>query len=505
MSTQHQEKKLSEETTQEIESNKNAAQAAAQENLQVLKTRSGNQNGMTRNQDILLDQSVRPEDSISQVNSQASNGSNKSKASSTSSQVKKRLLEETAKRKAIEVQMEALKAEQEIAERRFQGQLQREIEELRMKHRREEEENRLKREEEFLKIKSQLEQATVVERIYAQAQENQSLVVPSPSLSPSSNKVSLQQAGDNSTSASYDLQKTGNNSPPTNTCSGIQVAPVSNGIQVAPVSNSIQVAPATSTDVLKEFLDNLITNQHSNSLALKLPSHEVPIFSGNPLEYTHFIRAFENLIEERTNSESSRLYYLVQYTSGEVKELMQSCLSMKEGEGYQAAKKLLKQRFGQNYKIATAYVERLTRGPAIRSEDSAALQNLSVCLTTCRNVLKDIGYLSQIENPDSLRRIIARLPYDTRKRWRSNVDNIIVKFDREIKLEDIVDFVDRESRIANHPVFGDISDKRKSEVEKKMLYTSKQRGISFATHADSNYESNNHHSCLFPTRESSTL
>ena len=31
--------------------------------------------------------------------------------------------------------------------------------------------------------------------------------------------------------------------------------------------------------------------------------------------------------------------------------------------------KLLKQRYGQNYKIATAYVDKVTKGPAIKSED----------------------------------------------------------------------------------------------------------------------------------------
>ena len=40
------------------------------------------------------------------------------------------------------------------------------------------------------------------------------------------------------------------------------------------------------------------------------------------------MKAFECLIESRTESSSSRLYYLVQYTEGEVQELMRSCLAM---------------------------------------------------------------------------------------------------------------------------------------------------------------------------------
>ena len=50
-------------------------------------------------------------------------------------------------------------------------------------------------------------------------------------------------------------------------------------------------------------------------------------------------------------SNSARLYYLVQYTSGEVRELMRSCLAMKPEDGYQEARTLLKDRYGQSYRI----------------------------------------------------------------------------------------------------------------------------------------------------------
>ena len=38
-------------------------------------------------------------------------------------------------------------------------------------------------------------------------------------------------------------------------------------------------------------------------------------------------------------------------------------------EGYPEARKLLKQGYGQSCKIATAYVDKVTKGPAIKSED----------------------------------------------------------------------------------------------------------------------------------------
>ena len=59
-----------------------------------------------------------------------------------------------------------------------------------------------------------------------------------------------------------------------------------------------------------------------NDTSLMLPQPELPVFGGDPIEHCSFIRAFESIIESRTQISSSRLYYLVQYTSGDVNELM---------------------------------------------------------------------------------------------------------------------------------------------------------------------------------------
>ena len=94
------------------------------------------------------------------------------------------------------------------------------------------------------------------------------------------------------------------------------------------------------------------------------------------------MRAFEHLVERKTLSPSSRLYYLVQHTSGSVQELMKSCLTMREQEGYVEAKRLLKERYGQGYKLAAAHVKRLVEGPQIKAEDGTALEQFSIQLTS---------------------------------------------------------------------------------------------------------------------------
>ena len=76
---------------------------------------------------------------------------------------------------------------------------------------------------------------------------------------------------------------------------------------------------------------------------------------------------------------------------------------MRDDEGYCEPRKLSLEQFGQPYKIACALVEKIANGSVIRADDSASLQKLSVQLTSCSNTLKEIGYVSKLENPDTLK------------------------------------------------------------------------------------------------------
>ena len=204
-------------------------------------------------------------------------------------------------------------------------------------------------------------------------------------------------------------------------------------------------------------MQQLLQRQQESTLALTLPQPEVPTFSGDPIEYWGFVRAFQNVIESKTTSDSARLYYLVQYTSGEVQELVSSCLSMKPGEGYQEARSLLKKRYGQSYRIATAYVNKLTKGPPIKAEDSSTLRRFSILLTSCKNTLKEIGYLNKVENPDTLKMIVDRLPFGLKLKWRDVADRITETEEWEITVEDIDNFVTSKARAATHAIFGNVT------------------------------------------------
>ena len=198
-------------------------------------------------------------------------------------------------------------------------------------------------------------------------------------------------------------------------------------------------------------LQQLVEQQQQGVVALTLPQPCLQIFDGNPANYCDFIRAFEHLIEGKTSSPNSRLYYLIQ-----------SCSSMGGNRGYSEARRLLKERYGQNYRIPAAHVQQLIDGPVIKSEHGAALQQFSTRLTSCTNTFKELGYLSKLDNPDSLKKIIGKLPYSMRLKWHDVVDNITQVQDREATIEDITKFVNAKARAVSHPIFGKISEPEKN-------------------------------------------
>ncbi|PFX12473.1 hypothetical protein AWC38_SpisGene23567 [Stylophora pistillata] len=96
---------------------------------------------------------------------------------------------------------------------------------------------------------------------------------------------------------------------------------------------------------------------------------------------------------------------------------------------------------------------------------------------------------SKIENPESLRGVIERVPFHLRKRWRATADKITEGEDREIRFDDIVAFVEKESRTSSHPVFGDILRPNDQEREKKGARSSKFKNNNFATRVGSDNHS----------------
>ncbi|XP_056099936.1 uncharacterized protein LOC130078447 [Rhinichthys klamathensis goyatoka] len=201
---------------------------------------------------------------------------------------------------------------------------------------------------------------------------------------------------------------------------------------------------------------NITAQLVQNQALASLPPRTIPEFDGDPLKYAAFIRAFEQAIERKTTNKQECLYYLEQYTRGQPRELVRSCYNMALGQGYERAKNLLKEHFGNETKIAVAYMEKAMTWSTMRVDDIDALQSFSIFLRDCCNVMEDLQHMEELNVPSNLRLIMMKLPYKLREKWRSVAWELQERRGYRAMFPDFVVFIERQIKILSDPLFGDL-------------------------------------------------
>ena len=75
----------------------------------------------------------------------------------------------------------------------------------------------------------------------------------------------------------------------------------------------------------------------------------------------------------------------------------------------------MKKKFGDDYRIVTAYENKALNWPEVNSEDSAALDRFSIFLMRCKNGVGCGKYLTKLEQPDTIPKLVMKLPFNLRK------------------------------------------------------------------------------------------
>ncbi|KAK0144647.1 hypothetical protein N1851_016989 [Merluccius polli] len=202
-----------------------------------------------------------------------------------------------------------------------------------------------------------------------------------------------------------------------------------------------------------EITAALVQQQH----IMSLPPRDIPTFEGDPLHYRAFIKAFEQGFEEKAGKVDS-LYYLEQFTRGQPRELVRSCQHMAPERGYAVAKELLHKHFGNQYKIASAYMEKALPWQTIKSEDVETLQAYSLFLRGFCNVMEELQYMQELDMPVNIRAIVSKLPFRMREQWRTIAHDIMETTNQPACFIDLVMFIERHVRILSDPLFGEIQE-----------------------------------------------
>ena len=225
----------------------------------------------------------------------------------------------------------------------------------------------------------------------------------------------------------------------------------------------------------------MLLEQHVRS---SLPKRTLQPFTNDPLQFTSFISNFEYTIEGKGTSDRDCLLFLEQFTRGEANSLVRSCLQMKDGRGYQEAKKLLQKRFGNVHRIAEAYLSKMRAWPNVKNDDSLGLQELSLFLLECKNTMESLDYTSELHSTANIRLLVEKLPYKMRDRWRQKADYIEEDLGRPVRFDDFSVFIEKQARIQNNAAFGKISGDKQGTGSSKGTNNKPKLKNSFATNVE---------------------
>ncbi len=159
---------------------------------------------------------------------------------------------------------------------------------------------------------------------------------------------------------------------------------------------------------------------------------------------------------------------------------------MMPNKGYCEAKRLLHKHYGDELRIASAYIDKALKWPQVKSDDGKALSAYAMFLIGCRNTMEDIEFLEEMDNPTNLRTVVSKLPYKLKERWRAEAYDIKERRGRRARFADLVNYIDRQARIAMVPFLEISQTAAQSQVErltkkKSIMEKERSRGSSFAT------------------------
>lgn len=90
---------------------------------------------------------------------------------------------------------------------------------------------------------------------------------------------------------------------------------------------------------------------------------------------------------------------------------------MTQERGYETAKAPLKEHFGDDTKIAAAYMEKVHHWPAVKAECVSSLQEYALFLCGCNNAMTDLQDLKELDMSANLKLILSKLLFKLRERF----------------------------------------------------------------------------------------
>ena len=231
------------------------------------------------------------------------------------------------------------------------------------------------------------------------------------------------------------------------------------------------VTEVVTTQVENDADGNPVPNQFSSLMeslnkpfaalvdSMNRPKVDLEKFSGSPAVYHDFIKRYD-LAMGLCEDFGYKLTILNQFLSDEPRRDIKGCLKISDPKkGYENARKILDERYGDPCKIAHKIVENLRNGKPVHT--ASEIKRLSADLNDAELTLREINMLEKMMSQPIIREIVLRLPDHLCKKWQSFSVKKRLTEKSYPDFEALCEFVRGHSEILSDEIFGEkfLSDK----------------------------------------------
>ena len=199
-------------------------------------------------------------------------------------------------------------------------------------------------------------------------------------------------------------------------------------------------------------MDNSLQETMTKMMKMQsAPTVILDVFSGDPLEYAYFKASFKEVVENTVDDQKGKLTRLIQYTTGEAKNLIKHLIHASH-DGYDQAIRVLDAEYGDIHTVTNSYLKELRLWPAIRLNDTTAFKNFYQFLVKCCTY-KEGSRLLELDSADMIRTLVLKLHTSYHERWNRLANKIRMKKNRSATFEDFVRFLEDEKKLLCNPMY----------------------------------------------------
>ena len=108
---------------------------------------------------------------------------------------------------------------------------------------------------------------------------------------------------------------------------------------------------------------------------------------------------FHEVVKREIDDPRGKLARLLKYTSGNAKETIRHCVQEPPTMGYQHAKKILVEKYGNPHHFMVEYRKEFRDWPIIRNSDAEGYQRFYNLLQKCESITQSAQW-NQLDTPD---------------------------------------------------------------------------------------------------------